>query len=201
MVLTACAIPLTAPVTDNNTVPPASIDGASRPIYLRAMKTQLATPRADIGTRYDGVNCAPKGDFIWDDVLFRQLSQQLPKIFRRDLQRSHYPVPSASTLNMDTAYSDADYVQVDIQVQEARANLCIQEEGTSGSVSMNIFWQVYSAGASTPLYESATQGSYHAPIMEQSTTAEFFNRAFSMALNKLLAERNFQEALSHKKEH
>lgn len=188
--LSACAIPLSA-----------SIDDTSRPVYLRAMKTQLVTPRADIGTRYDGAHCEPKGDLVWDDILFRQLSQQLPKVFRRDAQRAHYPVPPASPSNAAMSSSDdagADYVQVDMQVQDARANLCIQEEGSSGNVSMKILWQVYSAGASTPLYESATQGSYHAPVMEQGSTAEFFTRAFSMGLSKLLAERGFQEAVKQK---
>lgn len=89
-------------------------------------------------------------------------------------------------------------MQVDMQVQDARADLCIQEEGTSGSVSMTALWQVYSPGASTPLYESATQGSYHAPIMETRSTAEFFARAFSMALSKLLADPGFQEVVGHK---
>jgi hypothetical protein len=143
----------------------------------------------------------PKGDLVWDDALFRQLSQQLPKVFRRDAQQAHYPVPPAAISNTVMPYSDdagADYMQVDMQVQDARANLCIQEEGSSGSVSMNVLWQVYSAGASTPLYESSTQGSYHAPVIEQRSTAEFFTRAFSMALSKLLAERGFQDALKKK---
>jgi hypothetical protein len=201
MMLAACASPPAAPVTRPDAGQSASLDLSFRPAYLRAMKTQLATPRTSIGTRYGSVNCAPDGDLVWDDTLFRQLSQQLPKVFRRDLQQAHYPVPPAASSNIDVAYGDnagADYVQVDVQVQDARANLCIQEEGTSGSVNMNVLWQVYSAGASTPLYESATQGSYHAPIMRQGTTAEFFTHAFSMALSKLLAERGFQEAIRQK---
>jgi hypothetical protein len=168
------------------------------------MKTQLMSPRASIGTRYDGAHCTPKGDVVWDDVLFRQLSQQLPKIFRRDAQQAHYPVPPASASNVTMSYGDdagADYMQVDMQVQDARADLCIQDEGTSGSVSMNVRWQVYSAGASTPLYESTTQGSYHAPIMEQRSTAEFFTHAFSMALSKLLAQSAFQEAIRQQVAH
>lgn len=202
--MAACTGPEMAPDAHIETAQDAPIKSSSRPIYLRAMKTQLATPRAGIGTLYEGTNCQPKGEVIWDDTLFRQLSHQLPKTFRRSLQRAHYRVPSDSLPAADIAGSDAarsKYVEVDMQVQEARADLCRQEEGTSGSVHMRVIWQVYSAGASTPLYETTTQGSYHAPIMETRSTADFFANAFSTALSNLLAERGFHEAVTRNSTH
>ena len=87
------------------------------------------------------------------------------------------------------------YVEIDMQVQHAHADLCMQEEGSSGSAQLNILWHVYSAGTSTPLYETTTQGSYQAPIMEKRTTAEFFANAFSAALNTLLSDPGFREAV------
>jgi hypothetical protein len=203
MVMAACAGPEPAPDAHIETAQHATTK-SSRPIYLRAMKTQLATPRAGIGTLYTGTNCQPEGEVIWDDALFRQVSHQLPKTFRRGLQRAHYRVPSDSLPAVNIAGGDAarpEYVEVDMQVQEARADLCRQEEGTSGSVHMRIFWQVYSAGTSTPLYETTTQGSYHAPIMETRSTANFFANAFSMALSNLLAERGFHEAVTRNSTH
>lgn len=195
LVLAACAGPGPSAITENEDAQHAS-HLPSRPVYLRAMKTQLATPRAAIGPLYLGTNCVPKGKVIWGDALFRQLSHQLPKTFRRDVQRAHYRVPPASEAGMTVnPVAPPNYVEVDMQVQEVGARLCKQEEGTSGSAHIKIFWQVYAAGAATPLYESVTQGSFAVPVMEKRTDAEFFTQAFSAALSQLLAERGFQQAV------
>ncbi|MGV3741555.1 MAG: hypothetical protein ACO1NO_04525 [Burkholderiaceae bacterium] len=166
----------------------------SRPVYLRAMKTQLSTPRADIGTRYEGTHCLPQGKIVWDDALFREISHRLPKIFRHDAQRAHYRVPPDAAEDLN-APAQPHYVEIDMQVQDAHADLCMQEEGSSGSAQLNVLWQVYSAGTSTPLYETTTQGSYQAPIMERRTTSEFFAFAFSAALNTLLTDPGFRHAV------
>ena len=168
--------------------------GASRPVYLRAMKTQLSTPRADIGTRYVGAHCLPQGKIVWDDALFRELSYRLPKIFRHDAQRAHYRVPPDAAADLN-APAQPHYVEIDMQVQHAHADVCMQEEGSSGRAQLDVLWQVYSAGTSTPLYETTTQGIYQAPIMERRTTPEFFANAFSAALNILLTDPGFRAAV------
>ncbi len=166
----------------------------SRPVYLRAMKTQLSTPRAGIGVRYEGAHCIPKGDIVWDDALFRELGHRLPKIFRHDAQHAHYRVPPNAAAELN-APSEPHYVEIDMQVLHAQANLCIQEQGSSGRAQLNVSWQVYSAGTSTPFYEATTQGSYEALVMEKRTTAEFFANAFSAALGGLLSDPEFRKAV------
>lgn len=194
VMLGACSGPAVWQHSDAANGTHASGAPAVRPIYLRAMKTHLAMPREKIGSLYEGASCMPAGDMAWSDGLFRQISQQLPKIFRRDMQRAHYPVPPESASSLNTT-ADSDYVEVDMQVQEAHANLCVQDGGISGDVTMQVAWQVYSAGATAPLYETVTQGSYRAPLMERRTSADFFADAFSAALDDLLADRGFQEAV------
>jgi hypothetical protein len=200
LALVACALPESTAMNEEKSMQQAH--AYSRPVYLRAMKTQLATPRAAIGALHAGADCARRGDVIWDDVLFRQVSHQLPKIFRRDLQRAHYQVPpEIDPVMLANPIGRPAYVEVDMQVQEVSAQLCKQEEGTSGNTYMKVFWQVYAAGASTPLYEAVTQGSHVVPVMEKRSDEEFFAKAFSAALGKLLAEPGFQEAVRQSPAH
>ncbi len=196
VVLAACAGSGTMPnaATKEHALP----SSPSHPIYLRAMKTQLAAPRAAVGPLYAGADCKPKGEVIWDETLFREVSHQLPRVFRRDAQRAHYRVPPDKPVNTAMLGGDSThpkYVEVDMQVQDVHARLCMQEEGTSGSAHMKVFWQVYAAGASVPLYETVTQGRFEAPVMEKRPAAEFFAHAFSDALRDLLTERGFREAV------
>lgn len=200
LALAACALPGSAATNEEDDARHAH--SSSRPVYLRAMKTQLAMPRVAIGPLHAGRDCAPQGDVIWDDALFRQVSHRLPQIFRRDLQRAHFRVPPQTDRTIVASpMGQAEYVEVDMQVQQVSAQLCKQDEGTSGSAHMRVFWQVYAMGASTPLYETVTQGSHVAPVMEKRPDADFFAKAFSAALAELLAERGFQEAVKQSPAH
>lgn len=196
--LAACAAPESLQYLEEANAQQASLSFTGRTVYLRAIKTQLSTPRAAIGLLYPGSHCILKGDVIWDDTLFREISYQLPKIFRREARRAHYQVPSDSNKTIDMQDGESmhsGYAEVDMQVEEVSAGLCTQEEGTSGSAHVKVFWQVYAAGTSTPLYETVTQGSYDAPIMEKRSAADFFSIAFSEASRKLLADRGFRKAI------
>lgn len=167
----------------------------SHAAYLRVVKSRLTTPAAKIGRIYQGPFCHPVDELLWNEDLVRSLSHRLPKIFRHELELAHYPVPPLSaTLDYAVDANVHRYVEIDMSIENALAELCLQDDGLSGWVSLRIHWQVYYAGMPAVLHENTTEATYQTAMIENATTTQLFEKAFSIAAKKFLTDSHLLQA-------
>lgn len=169
-----------------------------RPSFLKSMKTRFETPAVKIGEIQKGWFCAAGGDLLWNSKVYNLMSPRMPKLFRTELEKAHYPTPKVSDAIFDEpkdkAKSDAE-LHVGMFIKEAAANFCVKGEGVQGGVYLKIFWQVYSPEAQKVVFETTTEGSYQ-PSGFEKTIDVFFDKAFVLASRNFLGEQGFYDVVT-----
>lgn len=169
-----------------------------RPSYLKSMKTRFDTPPTKIGELQKGWFCAGSSDIFWNSKVYNLVSPRMPKLFRSELEKAHYPTPKVSDAIFDEpkdkAKSDAE-LHVGMFIKEVAANFCTKGEGVQGGVYLKIFWQVYSPEAQKVVFETTTEGSYQ-PAGLDKTIDLFFDKAFIAAVHNFLAEQGFYDVVT-----
>lgn len=180
--------------------PIAVADGTQgKPVFLKTMKARYETPNAVIGALQKGWLCSPSGNITWSDKLFNAFSGRLPKVFRAELEKAHYPVPKVSDAIFEEAQDktkSGPELQVGMLVKEVKANLCLNGENTQGGVYLKIFWQAYAPEAQKVVFEATTEGSYQPEGPQKLQYTLFFANAFAAAARNLLAEQGFYDAVT-----
>lgn len=170
-----------------------------KPAYLSNQKARFDSPNTKIGTLQKGWLCIPSGNVTWNDKVYRLFSGRLPKTFRSELEKAHYPVPKVS----DTIFDDpqdkvktTEELHVGMLIKDINADFCFKSDGILGGVYMKVFWQVYSPEAQKVVFETTTEGSYQQDNTDKTTLDEFFARAFAMASRNFLAEHGFYDVVT-----
>ncbi|HEX5392186.1 MAG TPA: S1C family serine protease [Rhodocyclaceae bacterium] len=194
----AMADPAKVKVAEENPIIVFPDGTQGRPSFLKSMKTRFETPNVKIGELQKGWLCATSGDLAWSSKAYNAVTPRMPKIFRAELEKAHYPTPKVSDAIFDEpkdkSKSEAE-LHVGMFIKEVAASFCVQGEGTLGGVYLKIFWQVYSPEVQKVVFETTTEGSYQ-PVGFDKGADVFFDKAFAVASRNFLAQKGFYDAVT-----
>jgi len=151
----------------------------------------------DIGDLQAGWLCIKNDDIKWRSGNKVQMSNEdLVDVFREELEANGWPVVG-STENLFDGYdvSGAE-VLVAARISDIEANMCALNAGfgdwkMTGSMRMDVEWQVYSPATRSLIGKIDTQGSSVIKQANDDAAWELMSDSFGLAVNNLLADSRF----------
>jgi len=151
----------------------------------------------DIGDLQAGWLCVKNDDIKWRSGNKVQMSNEdLVDVFREELEANGWPVVG-STENLFDGYdvSGAE-VLVAARISDIEANMCALNAGfgdwnMTGSMRMDVEWQVYSPATRSLIGKIDTQGSSVIKKASDDAAWELMSDSFGFAVNNLLADPAF----------
>jgi hypothetical protein len=155
-------------------------------IFISEVTVKLIDKK--IGQMTGGLLCVGGRDLMWrsNPTVSNAVQQQIEKT----LKDNGYNIYSG--LLKAKGERDAD-VLIGVAMENIKANICYSVNGTKGSASLQLTWEVLDQKTNKSLYFSTYGAS---TISEFSVTGDpdLFVKAAEMATNNLLADKAFLEA-------
>ena len=161
----------------------------------------------EIGTVQVGLFCIGQSKVHWKTGGKVNLSsEELVDIFREELEQNGWPVVG-STEDLFTGYdvSEAELL-IAAKISSVETNLCYQNAGfgdwenAKGSMKIGVNWQIYNPARREIIGEVSTEGSAIFDTGVADTGFQLLNDSFALAINNLLASRDFIEMSKRNKE-
>ena len=161
----------------------------------------------EIGTVQVGLFCIDQSKVHWKSGGKVNLSsEELVDIFREELEQNGWPVVG-STEDLFTGYdvSEAELL-IAAKISSVETNLCYQNAGfgdwenAKGSMKIGVNWQIYNPARREIIGEVSTEGSAIFDTAVADTGFQLLNDSFALAINNLLASRDFIEMSKRNKE-
>jgi len=154
-----------------------------------------------IGNESVGAFCLPRGEIRWKSGGKVNLSsEELVDVFREELERNGWPV-AGSTDNLFEGY-DVSGAEILIagKIAEIETNICYPLIGwgsfdATGSMIMSVEWQIYNPARREIIGTIFTEGSAVVETPTDGADYDLLNNSFALAINNLLATREFSEML------
>ncbi len=205
LALTAC---VSVPIEQVEVKTPIKIADKARikPVAITKVVAKIRRG-TEIGTVQVGLFCIDQSKVRWKTGGKVNLSsEELVDIFREELEQNGWPVVG-STEDLFTGYdvSEAELL-IAAKISSVETNLCYQNAGfgdwenAKGSMKIGVNWQIYNPARREIIGEVSTEGSAIFDTAVADTEFQLLNDSFALAINNLLASRDFIEMSKRNKE-
>ncbi len=204
LALTACG---TVPIEQVEEKTPIIVDKASiKPVAITKVVAKIRRG-TEIGIVQAGLFCINQSKVHWKTGGKVNLSsEELVDIFREELEQNGWPVVG-STEDLFTGYdvSEAELL-IAAKISAVETNLCYLNAGfgdwetAKGSMKIAVDWQLYNPARREIIGEVSTEGSAKYDLAVADTGFQLLNDSFALAINNLLASRDFIEISKRNKE-
>jgi serine protease Do len=152
----------------------------------------------EVGNVQGGLACVGYGKIRWQSGGTVNLSsEELVDVFREELEANGWPV-AGSTEDLFSGYdlSGAE-ILIGAKISDIDADICTPMSGfgnfdQKGSLRMSVDWQIYNPARREIIGELTTLGSHKLTESMPEGGYELMMNAFSVAVNNLLASKDFQ---------
>lgn len=160
----------------------------------------------EVGQLQGGAFCVAQSKINWNSggaVNFS--SEELVDVFRDELEVNGWPVVGST----DDLFSGYDVTGAELliaaRISDLSANVCMPMIGfgnfnKKGSMNMTVDWQVYNPARREIIGEIQTRGSYIQKAAVPAGDYELMANSFSVAINNLLANKEFQDVVKRSNE-
>ena len=198
LALTACG---TAPIEQVEVKTPIKIPDKAqiKPVAITKVVAKMRRG-TEIGAVQVGWFCMDQSKVHWKTGGKVNLSsEELVDIFKEELEQNGWPVVG-STEDLFTGYdvSEAELL-IAAKISSVETNFCYLNAGfgdwenAKGSMKIGVDWQIYNPARREIIGEVSTEGSAKFDTAVTDTGFQLLNDSFALAINNLLASKDFIE--------
>ncbi len=149
-----------------------------------------------IGVLEDGFFCSKKSDLAFNQNLVSTLSRALNLSFEKQSAQAGYPQLAQPVSAFEKPMATKTDFELGAVLTDAQINACVSGESLAGGVYLNFKIEVFSPRLQKVVHTTQVTGSYQSGVAERITLLEFFQRATDVAVNNLLAQPSYGQALA-----
>jgi S1-C subfamily serine protease len=189
---TSVAQPKLDPNLTALTVSPLPAGSTPRPVALTRLAAQLRDEQT-IGTYWTGVVCLSSFTLDWKQ--FRSSLPNLKEVFAEELQTSGFtPSAKPGSLFGDVSDSSTD-LEIGAVIKGVDASYCNNVLNTSGKVTLDVEWQVYSNLKRETVATIETHEAAQDKALKSGAKRSLGQQAFAANVRALLSDTNFRQVV------
>ena len=177
----------------------------SKPVMLSKVVVKL--PRGQvIGSVQGGLMCIPQTELYWQGGRVAWDTEELAEVLRDEFEKNGYTVVGdPNALFDDESAWKAEYL-IGGLIKKLSANICYPMAGfgsymkSKGEMYIEVEWQIKSKRTRDVVLTFETEGSSEIRKEMPLGEAEVLMRAFSVAVNNMLSDREFFELVAYDKD-
>ncbi len=170
--------------------------GGSKPMMFKKILVKLPRGKT-IGSIQQGIFCLPQSSLTWQGGRALISDEEFGETLREELEKNGYTVVGdPDALFEDKSSWKAEFL-IAGQITDMSANICyFMPPNSKGESYMEVEWQIYSRKVRDVVLKFKTEGNSNIETPSTTGDQEVFYQAFAMAVNNMLAKKDFYELVA-----